>query len=437
MLRLLVAAVTIAYTIAKCDNACSGHGSCQINGICDCYDNWGIGLYHDSGDCSERVCPYEFAWVDTPTASGYHHKYVECAAKGTCNRDSGECECFPGYEGKACQRTACPNDCSGHGRCMFIEDLPYGATVGDYDAAQGLKSDKPLSASPNYIEVGTGEFGVVDPHTFTYYQWDGMRTRGCLCDATYGDIDCSKKMCQYGTDVMDLMDDSTSSEYGNRQIQQLVFRAENLLATAEITETTSIADRSGIDGKTFSLTFKSKLNETYTTIPIVMQAEASSSDNPTHFKTFVDAVESALKSLPNNVIDDVVVTGRLDSGTSNADGSAYVSTTAEYDAALLSSMSANTDTQNYVVLNVTFSGNNVQGPQHFLTINAISCGDGCTPKQNGLELVADSMTVTEAQASVFNSYECGRRGKCDYTTGTCTCYAGYSGLSCNTITALV
>merc|ERR1719502_1128137 len=64
-------------------------------------------MSHDSGDCSERICPFEFAWVDTPDKLGNHHKYAECANRGICDRESGECECFPGYEGKGCARTTC------------------------------------------------------------------------------------------------------------------------------------------------------------------------------------------------------------------------------------------------------------------------------------------------------------------------------------------
>ena len=77
-----------------CDNQCSGHGklpkstddyvcrgiifdlsvgTCLEHGVCECYDNWGMGLTHLSGDCSERICPYEFAWVDKPNVYGRYH----------------------------------------------------------------------------------------------------------------------------------------------------------------------------------------------------------------------------------------------------------------------------------------------------------------------------------------------------------------------------
>lgn len=32
------------------------------------------------------------------------HYYMECSAKGLCDRKAGQCKCFPGYEGHACQR---------------------------------------------------------------------------------------------------------------------------------------------------------------------------------------------------------------------------------------------------------------------------------------------------------------------------------------------
>ncbi len=56
------------------------------------------------------------------------HYYMECSNKGKCDRTTGECQCYDGYDGVACQRASCPgfpNSCSGHGVCKTIEQLAY------------------------------------------------------------------------------------------------------------------------------------------------------------------------------------------------------------------------------------------------------------------------------------------------------------------------
>jgi len=321
-----------------------------------------MGLSHDSGDCSERICPYELAWVDTPDKNGRRHKYAECSGQGICNRESGQCECFTGFEGKACARSVCPNSCSGHGRCTNIEDLSYGASPFDY--AQG-----------SFLE---------ELATFDYYQWDSSKTRGCVCDPGYGDVDCSKRMCSYGNDVMD---------------SRLNMNVDRLYQTQKITITAESADATTeFNHKTFALTFKSKLNETYTTQPIKVQTS--------NFATFLSDVQSSLMSLPNGVIDAVQVHG--------------------------------SNSGNEIYLNITFTGEYVQGPQYLLTVNSKLCGDGCTPKLSGLDSYpGGNQNVSEVQLADYNSYECGRRGKCDYTTGICECFEGYTGASCGSVTALI
>ena len=100
------------------------------------------------------------------------HDYMECSNKGLCDRDKGQCECLPGYDGVACQRASCPsnaesitpgsgmdsksntafkifnsktafmgralssaqvNQCSGHGTCMTIEQLAFLDHSNKYD----------------------------------------------------------------------------------------------------------------------------------------------------------------------------------------------------------------------------------------------------------------------------------------------------------------
>jgi hypothetical protein len=392
--KIVLFAAVVASASANCDNNCSGHGTCMTDDVCKCYDNWGNGLSHDSGDCSDRICPYELAWVDTPDRNGKHHKYAECAGRGICNRESGECQCFDSYEGKGCQRTTCPNDCSGHGTCEYIEDMSIPDVWAVYTKTESFAK------------------------TFEYNNWDEGKIRGCVCDATYGDVDCSKRMCPYANDVLDVRDDLIRST--RFQKQQLNFQASDFdlgfdgAAGSGSSLANNINSMAGLNGKTFALTFRSKLNETFTTIPIVFKANA--------LPEFLNDIQLALLQLPNGVIDGITVAGKV----RQAEGLGNVVT----------------EGQNGVVtIEITFTGEGVQGPQYLIMVEDYECGDGCTPKIDGLDLQTRYgytyySNNTEQVLADYNSYECGRRGKCDYSSGLCSCFSGYAGCACQVLTTL-
>jgi hypothetical protein len=264
----------------------------------------------------------------------------------------------------------------------------------------------PFQQTP--MQYDDGSFLAQKAHTFasSYVKWDADKTRGCVCDPEYGDVDCSKRMCMYGNDIMDQRDNLNNAR--SYHTQHILFVADSA----------TFADQ--LEGKTFALTFTSKLNETFTTMPIVMKPNTNPANED--FRDFMKDVEFALESLPNNVIDDVHVAGALYQTTDGNEG--FV-------------VGHQTDSTNSVYLNITFTGENVQGPQNLLTVKHILCEDGCTPKLTGLELHATTEKVFELSLADYNSFECGRRGKCDYSTGICECFSGYTGLSCGTITSLV
>lgn len=112
---------------------------------------------------------------DLTTLQNTAHYYMECSNKGTCDRTSGECSCYDGFDGAACQRASCSNSCSGHGVCKTIEAL--------------AKSDN--------LNI--------------YKLWDRQSTMGCECDAGYGGPDCADKACKQGVDPLYFDDSATGT----------------------------------------------------------------------------------------------------------------------------------------------------------------------------------------------------------------------------------
>jgi len=255
-----------------------------------------VGFSHDSGDCSDRVCPYEIAWVDRPNQNGEHHKYAECAGAGICDRTTGDCNCFPGFEGKGCRRTSCPNGCSGHGTCQYIEDMGYDSTSTSYYSS---------STAATAVDPKSGSFLPQSEKTFIYYGWDKHKSTGCVCDPGFTDYDCSKFACPYATDVMAVRPDL--SVVAKNQKQTIFFVNDLGLDVATMND------------QSFALTFQSKLNETFTTRPLKFKIDTTSVTNSvSSFNDFVLNVQFEMMFLPTNVVDTVKVTGTLVSVATSA-----------------------------------------------------------------------------------------------------------------------
>ncbi|KAF1327084.1 Tubular mastigoneme protein, partial [Globisporangium splendens] len=195
----------VGFAAAECPNGCSGNGAYMQKDMCNCYKNY------QGNDCADRTCVFGYAHVDTPKgdinmdqtrntagwilansqqhpAGTYEyfnlsakqheaHFYMECSNKGICDRSTGLCTCFDGYEGVGCQRTVCPGKCSGHGTCESIREL-------------GAKAEGTL-------------FGIEHPGGSAVYDlWDGNATHGCRCDPWFRGADCSKRTCKVGVDPL-------------------------------------------------------------------------------------------------------------------------------------------------------------------------------------------------------------------------------------------
>jgi len=205
--------------------------------------------------------------------------------------------------------------------------------------------------------------------------------------------------------------DTSSNNALVHQVQDIVFKFPQYHTSDPNDELyDAFAD---IAGTSFALIFKTTLNETFTTYPLKMETSEA------HMAT---QIASALESLPNGVIDDVVVssTAAAASNVLDPQGNSY----GKYME---------------IKFHVTFQGNTVQGPQNLLTIVDHTCGTGCTPKLVGIPIAENAPLsyVKETTLADYNNYECGRRGKCDYESGLCACFDGYTGESCATQTALI
>lgn len=189
---------------------CSGHGTCDYcYERCSCYQGYG----HASDvvmvgggvqpDCSARICPVGkmFGGAVSPSLD-QSHDLAECSNNGLCDRGTGQCSCFNGYEGAACQRSKCPNDCSGRGKCVSMREmarLQRVANPGQYSAEYGTITGLKNAAV-----------------------WDADSIFGCKCDSISWDAgykenqvqlseyfggDCSLRRCPSGDDPFTRVDE--------------------------------------------------------------------------------------------------------------------------------------------------------------------------------------------------------------------------------------
>jgi hypothetical protein len=77
---------------------------CEANRNCRCSRALDGRTAWTGADCSLRTCPYAAAWVaETAAKANDVHPMAECSNRGMCNRGTGLCDCFEGYDGVACQ----------------------------------------------------------------------------------------------------------------------------------------------------------------------------------------------------------------------------------------------------------------------------------------------------------------------------------------------
>lgn len=150
-----------------CPNNCNRNGACYY-GKCYCNN------YYTGVDCSEHFCPFGVP-LTASSSDDFEIPAAECSNQGKCDKTTGKCNCFPGFEGIACQRTRCPNQCSNHGICTTLSEV-------------------------NRIDIGTSDENdeyVIDYEKKLNNYRDNI-INVCVCDKEYYGDDCSKRKCPYG-----------------------------------------------------------------------------------------------------------------------------------------------------------------------------------------------------------------------------------------------
>lgn len=410
---------------AHCPNACTGHGTCSSKDQCVCDPGY------QGNDCSERICQFELAFVDTPrgdlnhngqldyttdagglskvqwsssleyeafprpytasntdpitAAEGEAHFYSECSGRGQCNRGSGECECFPGFTGSACQRTSCPNDCSGNGVCRTSREVA--ALAQNKRQYAGIGGQKLMS-------------GVQNP--FDYQRWDADKATSCICDPGFTGADCALRMCPRNDDPLTNSDRYCGGQPCAFEVQTFTL-SDSPLTTYRVGYTDS-----------FNGTYYVYVSLDVSSTPNGFVEPALLATKQAGPLTSAGQLQASLRAMPTGVFSRVEV---------SVPGNAAATPGADSTR----------------LFRVTFVG--VGGDQSPLTIETVS-GTGTLwynpdhEDYNAAVPAEASRVVVELTRGNYEEIECSGRGNCDTDSGMCTCFAGYSGASCETQNAL-
>ena len=109
----------------KCSVNCGSNGTCNTNtGKCDCIDGY------TGPDCTDKKCTIACnknqKCSDGKCICKPGYKGTDCTDKKctiACNKNQkcsdGKCICKPGYKGTDCMDINCPNNCNNNGACNF------------------------------------------------------------------------------------------------------------------------------------------------------------------------------------------------------------------------------------------------------------------------------------------------------------------------------
>lgn len=385
---IVIFAIALAVANASCPNHCSGHGVCDKNDQCTCFLEAKVlneegneaserevrKIQWTGADCSLMTCPRGTSWGRVKNFME-HRQGAECSDAGICDRKTGECQCYTGYDGSACQRTTCPNNCNGHGICASNKDFAEQYARAMATSINEKRFAPRCANKDSSTNICQRNVEHLDDYYATYmvsYEnaWDSGLQYGCNCDAGFAGADCSQRECPTNNDPVD---DNCQMKWSANSYPQIDG------AASEASKSVPFAN----DVKELK-----KHNYLYTTASV---------DN---LYTYLDA----------NYVSDTVFNNPDKFVTARS----HFSDLARSCSAFYISPSLKLPKTSATWNIVPFS------------LDSWAC-----------DYMWDSTMVKVPWCGgQWSSQECSGRGLCDRTTGSCKCASGYSGNDCSKIEEL-
>ena len=213
----------------------------------------------DGGDCSDRRCPYQVAWSAGPPQDGQHPHVRRVRRRRRLRPRLGRLRVLRGLRGPRLRPPDLPERLLGSRQVRLRRGR---------DLRHRLRRLRGVpDANGNIVASGIGVGAAKVPQM---PNWDSGKVRMCVCERLH-DIDCSRRMCPQGNDVMDERNSLDEALKYQKQTVTLIGAGalgdgiaegrRDAVRAAPSDEAITDACFADLVDKSFALTFTSKLNQ--------------------------------------------------------------------------------------------------------------------------------------------------------------------------------